>query len=348
MNQDSSRTSLSSSAILRIISFLLVLSLLLTAAFYLLNPGKWFLEGRIKDRNARHAQIMTIPQNCIDIYNIGNSLAMVGISPMELWSGQGYTSFNLCRGATTTVQSYFMLKHGFRYQDPDLVMIEASMLFKSDGLLTDLQDAVAEFFYYHFPFARYHNLWKAVGAPPSHREYYMGYLISEHIMPYTGDPDYLKPTDKRKEIEPVPGYFMDRILRLCQKKGKKVLIYSLCSPDCYDTARINALSDYAAAKGVDPDEYQEAEQQALPRVLIQQHRQIIALSSHTKRYGFIAVPLVIIVRYQQHLREEIAPKRNAVRFVAVCDQRYQPGGLHFAAIRRGKRTFRVSFPILCP
>ena len=44
---------------------------------------------------------------------------------------------------------------------------------------------------------------------------------------------------------------MDRILRLCQKKGKKVLIYSLCSPDCYDTARINALSDYAAAKGVD-------------------------------------------------------------------------------------------------
>ena len=251
MNQDSSRTSLSSSAILRIISFLLVLSLLLTAAFYLLNPGKWFLEGRIKDRNARHAQIMTIPQNCIDVYNIGNSLAMVGISPMELWSGQGYTSFNLCRGATTTAQSYFMLKHGFRYQDPDLVMIEASMLFKSDGLLTDLQDAVAEFFYYHFPFARYHNLWKAVGAPPSHREYYMGYLISEHIMPYTGDPDYLKPTDKRKEIEPVPGYFMDRILRLCQKKGKKVLIYSLCSPDCYDTARINALSDYAAAKGVD-------------------------------------------------------------------------------------------------
>ena len=36
-----------------------------------------------------------------------------------------------------------------------------------------------------------------------------------------------------------------------KKKGKKVLIYSLCSPDCYDTARINALSDYAAAKGVD-------------------------------------------------------------------------------------------------
>ncbi len=250
MNKDSSRTAHASVPLIRIVAFALILALLLTAAGILLNPGQWFLDGRIKDRNARHAQIMTIPENCIDIYNIGNSLAMVGISPMDLWSDQGFTSFNLCRGASNTSEAYYLLKHGFNYQDPDLIMIESNMLFKSSDLLTDLQDVLSEYLQYHFPFIKYHNLWLAAGAPPSHREYYMGYLISEHIMPYTGDTDYLKPSDEKKELSPLSVYYMDRILELCAKKGKKVLLYSLCSPSCYDTPRLNAVSEYAESRGL--------------------------------------------------------------------------------------------------
>ena len=65
----------------RILLFGCILALLLTIAGIVLNPGKFFLEGHIKDRNARYAEIMTVPRDCIDIYNVGNSLAMVGISP---------------------------------------------------------------------------------------------------------------------------------------------------------------------------------------------------------------------------------------------------------------------------
>ena len=62
---------------LKIIAFSLILAFLLVGAGILLNPGQWFLEGRIKDRNARDAEITTIPRDCIDIYNIGNSLAYI-------------------------------------------------------------------------------------------------------------------------------------------------------------------------------------------------------------------------------------------------------------------------------
>ena len=90
---------------LKIFAFGLILAVLLIGAGILLNPGQWFLDGRIKDRNARDAEITTIPRDCIDIYNIGNSLAMVGISPMDLWKGEGYTSFNLCKGGAKTSEA---------------------------------------------------------------------------------------------------------------------------------------------------------------------------------------------------------------------------------------------------
>ena len=188
-------------SVLKIIAFFLILAFLLVGAGILLNPGQWFLEGRIKDRNARDAEITTIPRDCIDIYNIGNSLAMVGISPMDLWKDEGFTSFNLCKGAAKTSEAYYLLKHGLDYQHPDLILIESNMLFRTDDPLSDLGTGLTEFFEYYFPVCRYHNLWQAVGSAPSLREYYMGYLISEHIMPYTGDTDYLKPTDERKTIE---------------------------------------------------------------------------------------------------------------------------------------------------
>ena len=78
----------------------------------------------------------------------------------------------------------------------------------------------------------------------------MGYLISEHIMPYTGDLDYLKPTDEKKKIRYMSTYYMDRILQLCEKNDIEVILYSLCSPKCYDTTRLNAVSEYADTRGL--------------------------------------------------------------------------------------------------
>lgn len=235
----------------RILLFGCILALLLTIAGIVLNPGKFFLEGHIKDRNARYAEIMTVPRDCIDIYNVGNSLAMVGISPMDLWNDEGFASFNLCKGASRTSEAYYLLRHGLKYQHPRVIMIETNMMFRSDDPLTDAQAAVSEIFQYYFPFIRFHNLWQSVGKKEgSIREYYMGYLVSEHIMPYTGDLDYLKPTDEVKEIDPMSVFYMDRILRLCEKKNIDVILYSLCSPKCYDTTRLNAIRNYVSSRGV--------------------------------------------------------------------------------------------------
>ena len=251
MQQETSiNRSASIKSVMKIFAFGILLAVLLAAAGIFLNPGKWFLSGKIKDRNARDAEITTIQRDCIDIYNIGNSLAMVGISPMDLWKEQGYTSFNLCKGAAKTSEAYYLLKHGLHYQHPRLVLIESNMLFRSDDPLEDMGTAVSEFFQYYFPFCRYHNLWQAAGIDPSIREYYMGYLISEHIMPYTGDPDYLKPTDEKKKIRYMSTYYMDRILQLCEKNDIEVILYSLCSPKCYDTTRLNAVSEYANTRGL--------------------------------------------------------------------------------------------------
>ena len=55
------------SSLLKIIIFGLLLALILVGAGILLNPGQWFLDGRIKDRNARDAEITTIPRAWTEI-----------------------------------------------------------------------------------------------------------------------------------------------------------------------------------------------------------------------------------------------------------------------------------------
>ena len=236
--------------LLRIALFGVVLAVILVLAGVLLNPGKRFKEGRIVDRNARDAEIETVPPQTIDIYNIGNSLAMVGISPMDLWNNKGYTSFNLCKGAAETSEAYYLLKKGLQYQSPKVVMIETNMMLRTEGDFQDAGVALTEFYQYFFPFCRFHNVWKTIGSKGSLRKYYMGYLVSEHIVPYEGPEDYMEYTEERKELPRFSVEYMDRIIDLCKDRGIQVIMYSLCSPKCYDTPRINALKDYAMTRGV--------------------------------------------------------------------------------------------------
>lgn len=248
--ESSSNTSSYPKALLKILLFGAILAAMLYIAGIILNPGQWFLDGKIKDRNSRYAEIMTVPKDCIDIYNVGNSLAMVGISPMDLWADEGYASFNLCKGASRTTEAYYLMRHGLKYQHPKVVLIETNMLFRSEDPISNYSNLLSEIFQYYFPFLRYHSLWQSAGADSSIREYYMGYLVSEHVMPYKGERHYLKKTDEVKKINPLSIRYMDKMIALCQKNGIEVVLYSLCSPRSYDTTRLNAVHEYVESRNV--------------------------------------------------------------------------------------------------
>ena len=60
----------------------------------------------------------------------------------------------------------------------------------------------------------------------------------------------MEETKEKKEIEKLNLFYMDKIIRLCQENGAKLVLYSGPSPVNYNTRKHNGLVDFAKEKGL--------------------------------------------------------------------------------------------------
>lgn len=215
-------------------------------------PSYWFPRNRLQDRTARLGAFTLEEPDTIDILAIGDSEALQGFVPMDLWKEYGFTSYTLGSDGLRTGEALYYLKVALKTQHPKVIFLETDLLFRYKTL-DELETEVAQRIYYHFEGLRYHNLWKQPFELEGVRRYYKGYLINETVAPYEKEPDYMSKKLHWTMLTRIPrlnNENFEEILKLCKRNNIHLVLYSLPSTVNYNYERVEALAKYAEQKGV--------------------------------------------------------------------------------------------------
>lgn len=160
------------------ISFILIFLLLLTGVSYIVRTN-----GHVKDR---FAGFYAEEKNSIDVLMFGGSTVATSFAPGYMWGEYGFTSYPLSSNTQRPKAIKYLLEEAYKYQSPELVVIELRMFAYEDEKLkvdephirevTDnmrysfhrintvrnLTDGVEDFedkLSYYFDIIKYHSNW---------------------------------------------------------------------------------------------------------------------------------------------------------------------------------------------
>ncbi len=233
--------------ILKVGSFILAVALTLVLPGMLLKPktmNRFHLDaGRV----GVFSRIKIEPKNSIDVVVLGDSESYCSFSPMQLWEDYGYTSYVAGVPGAKIGDNYDVLKTVFARQKPKVVLLETNNLFRYQPP-NNVDAKTTRAIYKRLPFLKYHSVWK---SPLSRAKgaMFQGFNVNGSVHPYMGG-EYMCPsTEKERIFSPNRRYFHG-ILRLCQKNGAKLVMYSAPSPRNYNYKKHNALKILAEKNGL--------------------------------------------------------------------------------------------------
>ena len=239
-------------SIFRLILFGILFLLILTGLSTLSDPVKWYDDNRVQDRNARITEIMKQEPDTIDVFNMGDSLSLASLSPMEMWRQNGYTSFNIGADGIRMPEIYYSVVEASEEQKIRYLLFETLPLFRYEKN-QDRQMLLSQPLYHRFAFLKYHNVWKTLAEGRGIKTYYKGYLVNREVQPYTGDPDYLDQELKgvKTDIPRFNRIWFERIKKYCDDRGITIIFYSAPSPKNYNRKRLDSVADLAGEMGIE-------------------------------------------------------------------------------------------------
>jgi len=230
----------------RVILFLLVFAVLLWACSAGIQIIVRNVSGSVSGRSRVFASVSAEKKNTIDVLVAGDSESYTSVSPMDLWDRAGIAAYDCGQPGQRIQETYYILKTAFRTQSPKLVLFETNTMFRDPGFLKNVQLSLTEPLAYHFPVIKYHNAWKALfDGPGGPKKSYKGFEIRDKVVSYEGDEEYMKETKDKAQIPEVVRIYMEKIKRLCEKKGADLLLVSAPSPKNYNYKKHNSLEEYA-------------------------------------------------------------------------------------------------------
>ena len=200
--------------------------------------------------NKSIAGIQGEPKHTIDVLVVGDSESYTTVSPMQIWKDHGITSYVCGEPGQKIQESYYMMKTAFKNQSPKVVLLETNVMYRYEGKMGGFQTLLSEMRSYYFPIFRFHDVWKPLLTGERYpQEMYKGFQIRTGVKAYR-EGAYMEETKEKKEIEKLNLLYMDKIIRLCQENGAKLVLYSGPSPVNYNTRKHNGLVDFAKEKGL--------------------------------------------------------------------------------------------------
>ena len=107
------------------------------------------------------------------------------------------------------------------------------------------------------PLFKYHDRWKELKLSDffstvkyEHRNPAKGYayLKCTDVKPYKGG-EYMLPTDEREEMQPLARFYLNKMVKMCEKRDIPILFVELPSATSWNMKKHNAMSDYAKEAG---------------------------------------------------------------------------------------------------
>ena len=258
------------------ISFILIFVLLLTGVSYIVRTN-----GDIKDR---FAGFYSEEKNSIDVLMCGGSTIATSFSPGYMWGEYGFTSYPISSNTQRPKAIKYLLEEAYKYQSPEVVVIELRMFTYEDELLkkdephirevTDnmkyslqriktvhnMADGVETFeekLSYYFDIIKYHSNWAMFFMPEewekidySKPDLHKGFQHPEGILVHYDEYDKYIPTDKRAPIPVEQEEQLHELMNfLKEHKQQALFVVTPCIFGEEYYAQMNYMKDIVEAEG---------------------------------------------------------------------------------------------------
>ena len=232
---------------LRVISFAVVVVLLLIGAGKLCDPIRLGLQDSVSERERYLLHLLSEPEEMVDVAILGDSESYTLVSTYQLWKEAGIASYIGGQSGQWIGESYFSLKKILKRQSPKVLILETNEFFSRGdaSVIKDAAKSAQEFARQMFPILKYHRFWKMEPADPKlQTTIFNGFELRAAVTPYTGG-GYMHTTDDRTPVTFITRYYLDKIKRLCDAHGTKLLFVTAPSPVNHTMQRHNEVQALA-------------------------------------------------------------------------------------------------------
>lgn len=258
------------------ISFILIFVLLLTGVSYIVRTN-----GDIKDR---FAGFYAEEKNSIDVLMFGGSTIATSFSPGYMWGEYGFTSYPLSSNTQRPKAIRYLLEEAYKYQSPELVVIELRMFTYEDEKLkvdephirevtdnmryslhriktvSEMTDGVESFedkLSYYFDIIKYHSNWAMFFQPEelqkvdySKADLHKGFEHPEKILYHDEEYDRYISTEERLAIPKEQEVELHNLIAFLKENNQEALF--VVTPCIYGTeyyAQMNYMKDIVEQEG---------------------------------------------------------------------------------------------------
>lgn len=265
-------------------SFLATISwTLMFLLFFVIFFSKIFIPKWIDEEDNRMSFIIKgfykEPKDSIDVLFTGNSDVYRGVSPMVLYQKYGITSYNFVSSGQRMWIGLAMLEEALRYQSPKVVFFNVDEVYYTSNLswahhkaydnmrlglpkLKALLDSsydrpFIEKLGHIFPVFVYHDRYKELSWSDFKYAFYdytdvtKGMDLVVGADPYVSDQDYMEKTDEIREIPDLNIEYLNKMKKLCDEAGTKLVLFEVPSPDSWGYDEHNAVAKYALENGLE-------------------------------------------------------------------------------------------------
>lgn len=199
--------------------------------------------------------ILGEPAHSIDVLFVGDSEVYTSLSPLQMWSEQGITSYDVSTSAQRLCYSKTLLSRALEKQSPQVVVFETNMLFRK----VKVEQAVWREFANALPVLEYHDRWKSLTAADftvdpkttwTHPQ--KGYHATDRSVP-SKIQDHMKPTTECEQISTLNRWYLDVLISLCRERGIKVVLMSTPSTKNWNAKRHNAVQAFLQERAYGSD-----------------------------------------------------------------------------------------------
>lgn len=258
------------------ISFILIFVLLLTGVSYIVRTN-----GDIKNR---FAGFYAEEKNSIDVLMCGGSTIATSFSPGYMWGEYGFTSYPISSNTQRPKAIRYLLEEAYKYQSPELVVIELRMFTYEDEKLkmdephirevtdnmryslhrmktvhnlADGAETFEEKLSYYFDIIKYHSNWGMFFRPEewqkidySKPDLHKGFQHPEEIMYHDEVVDKYIPTEERVAIPKEQEEELRELMRFFKEHDQDALF--VVTPCIYGEdyyAQMNYMKDIVEEEG---------------------------------------------------------------------------------------------------
>lgn len=237
---------------IEIFCFLAVFLTILKVTSWYTDPVRTDQPEKVVARDQATIAALAEPADSMDVMVVGDSEAMVMVSPYVMMDEAGIDVYNCNQLGQRISETYFFLQKILKKQHPKVLVLETNVITHETSIKIEPHLTFNVLTQEAFPFLRYHSKWRERFGlvEPEKYDHYKGYEDIYVVDPYDGH-QYMFETDDKAWFDPITRYYFDKIVKLCESKNIPLVLVSAPSAINMDYPRHNAVQELADKYGLD-------------------------------------------------------------------------------------------------